>query len=297
MNAPYRQPRTSAGLGKADQDPARTTRLVFLGAIGILFVLLACLPSGALFAIGALATATGDSAGGVFFVLGSVMPVIVVAMFLPAVAIVALLRSRPGAIDSGWLRTLASELGGLAEYPTLLRFPAPAMLRTRIDEENVTFVAHRLPRRSPMAAMISRSLETKHARLGVATIFGPKNVRVYMYTNHRVPYKVSILSRSRVAGWGTSLVKMREVPLPAELSARIACYATAPERVARVFTDHTLLERCRALVESNYPFLSHIRFEHDGVFWMSLATDRTHAEAMAWRFREIRWIAGELASA
>lgn len=289
MSSPYRDA-PSRGEGLADRDPNVATRRWTLGCLGAIGVGLVALFSGPLALYGAALAIDGDPGATFFFGVAAGVPCMLAFATLLAVPMVALVKQ--GGADVAVLDAIRAELGGALRVPRWYAIGTLPMLVGEIDGQRVRVATYPMPRGRMSLAMELTSGDW--ASMHPGGVFAPR-LSITMYTNHRAPYRLALLSRTALAGLGAGAVGLSEVPLPPPLSDRIACFTDQPARLQAALADPSLVGALAELVESNLPFFSRISFVADGATWESVAPSRTSGAEMAWRFRRMGAIAAHLA--
>jgi len=291
MAAPYRDAPAPAGPGLADQDSSKKTMYGVVGCLSALVIGLSamlCIPLGL---IGLLMRSEGDPGWVLFMGIAAGVPCFVVGIFVLSAPLVLLRRKVMGGTDAGVLDRYVQQLGGEITKPAL----APATLRTEIGGEPMRLTAQAL-QRSAQSALLMAAIEQPWAKTGAAQLFGGVRVRLQMYTNQRAPFRLALVSRTRIASLGTSFAKLHEISLPAPIGERIACFTDDPQRAYAHFADPQLVEALRGVVEANLPYVSQLSFSPEGATWSSLATSQTEPDGLVWRFGQMGWIAQRLSA-
>jgi len=257
-----------------------------LAAIATGLSAMMCIPLGL---IGLLERSEGNPDWVIFFGIAAGTPCLVIFIFVASTPLMFLRRAMIGGTDGGVLDSYGGRLGGEITRPIV----APATLRTEVDGGRLRLTAQAL-RRSAQSALVMMAIEQPWAKTGAAELFGGLRVRLTMYTNQRSPLKLSLVSRTRISGLGTSFAKLHEVRLPGPVGERIACFTDDPQRAYAALADPQLVEAIRAVVEANLPYVTQLSFSPEGATWSSLATSQTEPDALVWRFRQMGWIAQRL---
>lgn len=134
---------------------------------------------------------------------------------------------------------------------------------------------------STQSYALMKAIERPHARSDARLIGG--RLRLQVKLQARGPFKLSMVSRTSLAGLGAGMAGMREVTSGnPELDARFAVYSDQPERALAALREPGLWAACEGLLTVNEPFITQLAFGPDGAFWGSPLTSRLDLVTVQW---------------
>ncbi len=136
-------------------------------------------------------------------------------------------------------------------------------------------------RSSTLSYAVMMTVQEPHARSDVRLIGG--RWRSEVRVGARAPFRLSMVSRTALAGFGAGLGSLQEVRSGnPSLDLRFAVYSDRPDLALRHLSRPDVWSACEALLTLNRPYISQLSFDAELAFWGSSLTTGMNDETIAW---------------
>lgn len=226
-------------------------------------------------------------------VMGVFMVLIGVVMGPGIIALTVRGKKNPQVLQL--LEGLRSTHGGELSLPSMTNPAGQPRLVTSLQAIPLEISVLRL-QSSAQSVALMKMIEGPHARSDARVIGGRLRLQVKLGT--RVPFKLSMVSRSALSGLGAGVAGVREVLSGnPDLDARYAIYSDQPERAMAALRQADIWSACEGLLTVAQPFITQVGFGPEKALWGAPLTSTMTADTVRWIIHTMHGVSERLQSA